>query len=173
MGFRDWVRARLGAFFRRSAGRSIVASGHDLARADRNFTIRRAGGTLATIGLVALAFQAHAQAVANNVQAYVVEGSQQAVIDVLGTDSDSNNWPLTVTAVSAASHGASSIGGGGAIYVPTPGYSGPDSFTYTVSDAHGGVATGTVNITVQPLLPAPAVSRITAPMVTPARAVER
>jgi len=171
MGFRDWVRARLGAFFRRSAGRSIVASGHDLARADRNFTIRRAGGTLATIGLVALAFQAHAQAVANNVQAYVVEGSQQAVIDVLGTDSDSNNWPLTVTAVSAASHGASSIGGGGAIYVPTPGYSGPDSFTYTVSDAHGGVATGTVNITVQPLLPAPAVSRITAPMVTPAAAL--
>ena len=33
-------------------------------------------------------------------------------------------------------------------YTPTTGYSGPDSFTYTISDGRGGTATATVSITV-------------------------
>ena len=33
-------------------------------------------------------------------------------------------------------------------YTPANGYSGPDSFTYDVSDGNGGTATGTVSITV-------------------------
>ena len=34
-------------------------------------------------------------------------------------------------------------------YTPTAGYSGPDSFTYTIEDGYGGTATATVAVTVQ------------------------
>ena len=36
-------------------------------------------------------------------------------------------------------------------FTPTANYSGPAAFTYTVSDGNGGSATGTVNITVDPV----------------------
>src|SRR5205085_6229645 len=39
------------------------------------------------------------------------------------------------------------ISGQGIVYVPTPGYSGSDSFTYVVDDSHGGSTTATVTIT--------------------------
>ncbi len=39
------------------------------------------------------------------------------------------------------------------IYTPNPGFTGVDSFTYTVSDGNGGTATATVNITVNPPIP--------------------
>ncbi|MFJ4076160.1 Ig-like domain-containing protein [Curtobacterium sp. NPDC089991] len=39
---------------------------------------------------------------------------------------------------------------GGYTYTPKPGYSGPDSFDYTVTDGSGGTTTGTVTIVVAP-----------------------
>ncbi|MBF4605202.1 Ig-like domain-containing protein [Curtobacterium sp. VKM Ac-2884] len=39
---------------------------------------------------------------------------------------------------------------GGYTYTPKPGYSGPDSFDYTVTDGAGGTTTGTVTIVVAP-----------------------
>src|SRR4029079_17959090 len=41
-------------------------------------------------------------------------------------------------------------------YTPAANYSGVDSFTYTVSDGHGGTATGTVTVTVSAVNDAPA-----------------
>jgi hypothetical protein len=40
-------------------------------------------------------------------------------------------------------------------YQPAANYSGPDSFTFTVDDGHGGITTATVNITVTPVNDAP------------------
>ena len=38
-------------------------------------------------------------------------------------------------------------------YTPETGYTGADSFTYTISDGHGGTATATVNVTVTEPVP--------------------
>ena len=51
--------------------------------------------------------------------------------------------------VGSASHGTVAINSGTSVtYTPTVNYSGPDSFTYTVSDGHGNTATATVSVTV-------------------------
>ena len=70
-------------------------------------------------------------------------------VNVLGNDSDPDNDPLTVTAVSAASHGTAVVNADNTVtYTPTSGYSGPDTFNYAVSDGNGGAASATVSITV-------------------------
>jgi YD repeat-containing protein len=63
-------------------------------------------------------------------------------------DHDNDGDALTVTGVGSALHGTTSYNGTSVTYTPTSGYSGSDSFTYAISDGHGGTATGTVNVTV-------------------------
>ncbi len=72
------------------------------------------------------------------------------VVDVLANDSDPESDPLTITAVSTPTHGSAAITSGGISYTPMTGYSGPDSFTYTITDGRGGSATATVSVTVNP-----------------------
>ncbi|HET9031658.1 MAG TPA: Ig-like domain-containing protein [Dokdonella sp.] len=72
------------------------------------------------------------------------------LIDVLANDSDPDNDPLTITAVSSPAHGTAEISAGGISYTPMAGYSGADSFTYTISDGRGGTATASVSVTVNP-----------------------
>ncbi|WP_433827507.1 Ig-like domain-containing protein [Actinoplanes sp. CA-015351] len=73
------------------------------------------------------------------------------VIDVLANDDDDPNGdPLTVTVTSPATHGTAAVGPGRKItYTPGAGYSGADSFGYTLSDGIGSsgatVTIGVVN----------------------------
>ncbi len=76
--------------------------------------------------------------------------SSANLIDVLANDSDPDNDPLTITAVSAPAHGTAAITAGRISYTPMAGYSGADSFTYTISDGRGGTATASVAVTVNP-----------------------
>jgi outer membrane protein OmpA-like peptidoglycan-associated protein len=76
--------------------------------------------------------------------------SGPSLIDVLANDSDPNNDVLTITTVSTPAHGSAVISTGGISYTPAAGYSGADSFTYTISDGRGGSATATVSVTVNP-----------------------
>jgi VCBS repeat-containing protein len=72
-------------------------------------------------------------------------------VAVLGNDTDVDNDTLAVASVTQGAHGAVAINANGTVrYKPAANYSGPDAFTYTVSDGHGGTATGTVAVTVIP-----------------------
>lgn len=72
-------------------------------------------------------------------------------INVLANDSDADQDPLTVAnAVSPSAKGGTvSVNGDGTItYIPASGYTGADSFHYTVGDGRGGSAVAKVDIKV-------------------------
>jgi cell division septation protein DedD len=67
--------------------------------------------------------------------------------------SDPTGSPLTYTITSRASHGslgAIDQAGGSVVYTPSPGYTGPDSFSYEVTSKNGTSATATVTIKTMP-----------------------
>jgi uncharacterized repeat protein (TIGR01451 family) len=79
----------------------------------------------------------------------VTDEDTAKTINVLGNDSDPDEDTLTVTGESDGERGtAACLANGDCTYTPEANYSGPDSFTYDVSDGHGGTATATVNVTV-------------------------
>ena len=68
---------------------------------------------------------------------------------VLGNDTDADLNPLTAIKVTDPAHGTLTLGSNGSIsYVPTAGYSGPDSFTYKANDGTADSNTVTVSLTV-------------------------
>ena len=68
---------------------------------------------------------------------------------VLANDTDADGDPLTAIKVSDPAHGTVTLGATGSIsYVPTSGYSGPDSFTYKANDGTADSTTVTVSLTV-------------------------
>ena len=70
------------------------------------------------------------------------------VIDVLPNVSDADGNPLTVVG-GGADHGTVVVNPNGTItYTPVPGYSGPDTVTYTVTDGVGGSVTSTIPLNI-------------------------
>jgi Ca2+-binding RTX toxin-like protein len=69
---------------------------------------------------------------------------------LLANDSDVDGNNLTITSVGGATHGTVALNGGNVVFTPAANYSGPASFTYTVSDGHGGTSTATVSVDVAP-----------------------
>src|SRR5262249_18711795 len=58
----------------------------------------------------------------------------------------------SITGVGTAGHGSVALNADGSVtYTPTGNYNGPDSFSYTISDGHGGTSTAQVNLTVTPV----------------------
>jgi hypothetical protein len=68
-------------------------------------------------------------------------------VDVLDGDTD-NCGGLILKSVSNPAHGSAVVLGAQALYTPDPNWSGTDTFTYTVADAAGNEAIGTVTVTV-------------------------
>ncbi|MDH3539411.1 MAG: Ig-like domain-containing protein, partial [Acidimicrobiia bacterium] len=74
--------------------------------------------------------------------------------EILANDFDQEGAALTVSAydgTSAAGGTVTCTPAGSCTYTPPPLYSGPDSFTYTVSDGSGGFHTTTVSIKIGPV----------------------
>jgi hypothetical protein len=69
---------------------------------------------------------------------------------LLANDSDPDMDTLTVTSVSSPSRAGGTVilASGTVTYTPPANFMAGDIFTYTISDAHGGSATGTVCVTV-------------------------
>ena len=85
----------------------------------------------------------------------LTEDSGAASVNVVANDRSEPDLleMLAVTAVTNGLGGSVSIDPGAASvsYMPLPNFSGSDSFTYTLTDEHGGSATATVNVTVNPV----------------------
>ncbi len=69
-------------------------------------------------------------------------------IAVLGNDSDPDGDTLAIAAVGTPSNGTATIAGTSITYAPRAGFSGTDSFTYTVRDPAGLTTTARVTVTV-------------------------
>ncbi len=75
------------------------------------------------------------------------DGMQDA--NLLDNDSDPEDDELTIASYTQPANGTVVVHADGTFtYTPTAGYTGPDSFTYTVEDGHGNSSTATVHITV-------------------------
>ncbi len=69
------------------------------------------------------------------------------VLAVLGNDSDPDGDPLGVAAVTQGANGTVAVNPDGTLlYTPNPGFTGADSFTYTVTDGNGGTDTAGVTL---------------------------
>ena len=86
-------------------------------------------------------------------QALTVATLQGAPVAVTLSATDADGDPVTYSIGTPPSHGTLTGTAPNLMYTPAAGYSGPDSFTYTASDAGGASAPATVGITVTPVAP--------------------
>ncbi|WP_404713045.1 Ig-like domain-containing protein [Sphingomonas sp. MMS24-J13] len=98
--------------------------------------------------------------------AFTTNEDTPTTFDVRTNDTDADGDALTVTQIDgtaidathpvAVAGGVISLGADGKLtFTPAANYNGTPSFTYTVSDGHGGTSTATVNLTVNPVNDAP------------------
>ncbi|ERN40551.1 peptidyl-prolyl cis-trans isomerase (rotamase) - cyclophilin family [Rubidibacter lacunae KORDI 51-2] len=74
-------------------------------------------------------------------------GNQSVTIDVLANDTDVDSTDLTPSVTDAPDNGTAAVENGAIVYTPAAGFSGTDSFTYTVSD--GELTSNVANVTVE------------------------
>jgi hypothetical protein len=72
--------------------------------------------------------------------------------NAVSNDTDPEGDTMVVSAVTQGANGTVTFAGGSVTYTPNSGFSGADSFTYTVSDGNGGTSTATINVTVTPVV---------------------
>jgi outer membrane protein OmpA-like peptidoglycan-associated protein len=79
---------------------------------------------------------------------------QAVTIGVLTNDTDPENDAIRLdTIVGAAANGTAVITGNNIVYTPRAGFTGTDSFGYTIRDSFGATATATVTVSVNNNLP--------------------
>ncbi|MHA7246763.1 Ig-like domain-containing protein [Arthrobacter tecti] len=69
-------------------------------------------------------------------------------VDALANDTDPNDDAISLTFVQQPANGTAEVVDGQVRYTPAADFSGTDTVTYRVSDARGGVSTGTITVTV-------------------------
>lgn len=119
----------------------------DFAGSDSfTYTISDGNGGTST-GTVAILINAVNDAPIAEADVAATDEDVAVTIDVLANDTDAENDTLTVTGVGTAANGSVVIEANGEVtYTPDTGFSGTDSFTYTISDGNGGVDTGSVTV---------------------------
>ncbi len=79
--------------------------------------------------------------------ASTVQG-QSVNISVLDNDQDPDGDPLSLQSVTQPGHGSASVSGNKVLYTPAAGFTGTDSFNYSIADGKGGTASAKVTVTV-------------------------
>ncbi|MEE9313269.1 MAG: Ig-like domain-containing protein, partial [Rhizobiaceae bacterium] len=93
--------------------------------------------------------------------AAVAEMDKPQEIDVLSNDTDPEGDTFTVTDVTNGANGTVKILPNGKVeYTPNAGFTGSDTFTYTVTDANGATDTATVTVDVKDTAPANSVDAV-------------
>jgi hypothetical protein len=98
---------------------------------------------------------AHHPPIATDDQAFTTPGTP-IVINVLANDYSPDTGAVTLTyntIVTPPQHGTAQHAAtdwNSILYTPTPGYIGGDFFTYQITDTHGGYATASVGIDIEP-----------------------
>jgi len=127
-----------------------VISGTPTALGTTNFTVRATDNSSPThffsANNLSITVQNLPPPVANPVSATVAYGSSSNPITLNIT----GGAPASVAIGTAAAHGTAVASGTSITYTPTPGYAGPDSFTYTATNAGGTSTPATATITVSP-----------------------
>ena len=78
----------------------------------------------------------------------------------LVNDTDPDGDALTLVSITPPTHGLATLDGGGQVtYTPHAGFSGVDTFAYTIEDGRGGSATATITIIVMAAPNTPPVAR--------------
>jgi VCBS repeat-containing protein len=115
-----------------------------------SFTYEVSDGTAVAIGTVDVTITPVNDAPVAVADAATTAQDAPVTIDVLANDTDVDSSALTAAVASGPAHGTvTAAPGGSLVYTPAAGYSGADSFTYTVSDGQL-TATTTVAVTVTP-----------------------
>jgi cysteine-rich repeat protein len=141
-------------------GAVAIVSGHEVTytpAADYNgadsftYTVADPSGASATasVTLAIAAVNDPPVAVADEVS---VDEDTAGTIDVVANDRDVDGDALAITAIAQPAHGTAAIVDATHVsYTPAADYSGPDAFSYTISDGHGGEAGAAVSVTVNPV----------------------
>jgi subtilisin-like proprotein convertase family protein len=85
----------------------------------------------------------------DTIQRYPTQRVKVRISTLLANDSDADEDTITLTpSATSANGGTITSSGGWLIYTPANGYTAADSFTYTITDGHGGTATATVIVAI-------------------------
>jgi hypothetical protein len=78
-------------------------------------------------------------------------GAQMSLATLLGEASDADGDPITLAsmAMASANGGSVSISSGWVFYVPAPGFTNTDTFSYAISDGYCSPVTGTVTLSLR------------------------
>ena len=114
-----------------------------------SYTISDGNGGKASATVTVTVKKSQNRAPVANDDSATTDYEKAVVIDVLQNDSDADGDTLTIQSVETPSHGTATIQNGKIKYSPKSGYSGKDSFNYTITDGNGGSATATITVTVK------------------------
>ena len=108
------------------------------------------GGSMTATVRVTVAQAANRPPIAGSDSA-VTTVDTPVVIPVLDNDFDPDGDPLLLLAAGTPASGTAVVAGIVIIYTPNTGFTGTDTFSYSISDGRGGVDTAVVSVRVDPL----------------------
>ncbi|MBD1938670.1 cadherin-like domain-containing protein [Microcoleus sp. FACHB-68] len=146
---------------------SYTHNGSETTSDSFNFTVSDgAGGSLSNTFNITIN-PVNVAPAANNDSLTLNENAPATTINVLANDTDADGDPLTIASFTQPSNGILLSNGDGTFsYTPNSNFAGSDSFTYNISDGKGGIDTGIVTLTINPI-PTPTPEPTPTPIPTP------